>query len=200
MLIGFFLIVCPGWFLGLYWMKYQKLPWEKELEENDTVTTSIENVIDSLEVDYENPQEFNPAEYGSITYLYDDQGNQDKGIVIFYGKYISWNRDNNSLVIELAETLETLSLRLHDEMKFYYYPKNISKEVLLSNTGITFSPNSAFPFSTEERESYRIDTVDIVPPNSEFIVHGTIEYPENETTFTKIEFFQYVERTTIDNN
>jgi hypothetical protein len=46
-ILGIVFIVSPGWILGLYWMKFEKLPWEKKPEEQPE--TSITQDIDNEE-------------------------------------------------------------------------------------------------------------------------------------------------------
>jgi len=53
LVLGIIFVVSPGWILGLYWMKYQKLPWEsaetvehEKLFGEDIVDYSQEPVLD----------------------------------------------------------------------------------------------------------------------------------------------------------
>jgi len=45
LVLGIIFIVSPGWILGLYWMRYQKLPWEKEQIESheDSQTQDVQS-------------------------------------------------------------------------------------------------------------------------------------------------------------
>jgi len=39
LVLGIIFIVSPGWILGLYWMRYQKLPWEREIAQDEKISS-----------------------------------------------------------------------------------------------------------------------------------------------------------------